>query len=294
MGSLTRTSMLVAALCLVAACSGHGSATDAASPKDQGGPIDAASAPDSGLCFPGVCTPANPCHAGYGACTDMGQDCTDTQLPGPDGVACGSNQTCKNGSCAACVAGAPCPPSGGCQSGVVVCGATPSCMPTSSLEDGSGCTLRLTTGEMSGYCKTGQCEDCVFGGTSCQHDYECCSQLCNGTCGCGGATYCHGNSDCCSGICNIAAAAAVGLCAQVGVGASCSASPGCTSNHCVGSVCACNFSGGACVAQSDCCAGTCSGQTCACSKTGQACATLADCCAPATGCVPGDGGLHCQ
>ncbi len=48
------------------------------------------------------CMPANPCHTGYLTCGGgLASSCVDTAQPASDGIACGNDQSCSAGLCAA-------------------------------------------------------------------------------------------------------------------------------------------------------------------------------------------------
>jgi hypothetical protein len=117
---------------------------------------------DAGICSSGVCTfceagqactPVNSCHVGTTACTVGVQSCVDSEVPQPNGTACGTDLVCVNGACTACQEGAQCQPVNRCQVGVLQCTAAsgPSCEPTQLRPAGTVCDTDAVCG-MGGAC----------------------------------------------------------------------------------------------------------------------------------------------
>ncbi len=79
----------------------------------------------------GACTPlVAPCHVGIVECADGNATCQDTSVNAPDLTACWGSMLCTGGTCAPCVAYAPCMPADPCHTGYLTCGATPECVDT--------------------------------------------------------------------------------------------------------------------------------------------------------------------
>ena len=154
-----------------------------------------------GACTAGAsCQPTNLCRTGATSCVTGTSVCAETGNR-PNGTACGTNQVCNNGSCAACTAGGACTPSNPCHNGTLAC-STGSAVCTdsgTSVADGKSCGTNLV-------CKTGSCVSCTAGltctpsnpctngTTSCATGSSVCTVSSNKPVGtlCGGAQSCAG------------------------------------------------------------------------------------------------------
>jgi hypothetical protein len=111
------------------------------------------------------CVPTNACHTGKTACAPA-VSCTDAGGVVPNGMGCGTDKVCSNGTCGSCKAGQACQSATPCKVGTTSCATGVSvCTDTASQPDGTMCG----SGKV---CFGGTCVACSAG-TSCVPSNPC-------------------------------------------------------------------------------------------------------------------------
>jgi len=106
----------------------------------------------------GACRPTNMCHVGQMICTAAGAEtCMDTGTAQANGIACGTNMVCNNGTCVPCTAGTACTTANPCKTAATVCTSGASvCTETGNKANGTSCGTNMV-------CQNGTCMVCQAG-----------------------------------------------------------------------------------------------------------------------------------
>ena len=209
-----------------------------------------------------ACAPPNPCHEGRTTCTPDSAACTDTGIDVPNGAACGASRVCLDGTCVACVAGAPCSTNPNpCKAGITSCATGTRMCVDAQVNAGAGAscgTDKVCDG-------AGSCLDCAAG-TACTSNPNPCRV---------GAVQCaSGVPTCGDSSANVSPGTACGsalVCNSAGTCVSCSAGQPCTGNPnaCKVGVTSCATGAQTCVDSSvDVAAGTSCGAGSVCNGSG--------------------------
>jgi streptogramin lyase len=167
------------------ACGGHGEVTTDAATVDSGRlvGVDGASGVDAAALIDSASgiDAAVDTDAASGTDAAPPDPCVVQGVPVADGVACGTDQVCRAGSCVVCVAGLRCNPGNPCHTGATVCrSGVPACVDTSShLLDGVPCGADQV-------CSGGVCVACTEG-VSCTFSDTFCTLTGQTSCGTGGS-----------------------------------------------------------------------------------------------------------